>query len=238
MARSRRAAKSAPRGPGHPVRWRSSRALDVSVRPLCQGVPPSRSPKRRSPMRCVTAAAARAGRASRASSPGGRSRAAHRDARSVERFAARAEAMLASSIDQALWQCERCAVAAFEEFIWEHRGDEAGALAAATARCGRGGDAAPRGCVFRRTRRPARDDAPRRITVPSVYFSEGGVVAGASPVRRSVLREVIPAVERVPWTPSSTGRRASSLSSIRRRRWQRHSSRSCLSKAIQSWLAW
>lgn len=54
-----------------------------------------------------------------------------RDARSVERFAARAEAMLASSIDQALWQCERCAVAAFEEFIWEHRGDEAGALAAA-----------------------------------------------------------------------------------------------------------
>ncbi len=54
-----------------------------------------------------------------------------RDARSVERFAARAEAMLASSIDEALWRCECSAAAAFEEFIWEHRGDEAGALAAA-----------------------------------------------------------------------------------------------------------
>ena len=54
-----------------------------------------------------------------------------RDARSVERFAARAEAMLGSSIDEALWLCECCAAAAFEEFIWEHRGDEAGALAAA-----------------------------------------------------------------------------------------------------------
>jgi hypothetical protein len=54
-----------------------------------------------------------------------------RDARSVERFAERAEAMLGSSIDQALWQVECCAAAGFEEFIWEHRGDEAGALAAA-----------------------------------------------------------------------------------------------------------
>ncbi len=54
-----------------------------------------------------------------------------RDARSVERFAERAEAMLASSIDEALWHVERCAVAGFDEFIWEHRGDEAGALAAA-----------------------------------------------------------------------------------------------------------
>jgi hypothetical protein len=54
-----------------------------------------------------------------------------RDARSVERFAARAEAMLGSAIDEALWLCECCALAAFEEFIWEHRGDEAGALAAA-----------------------------------------------------------------------------------------------------------
>jgi hypothetical protein len=54
-----------------------------------------------------------------------------RDARSVETFAARAEAMLGASIDQALWQVERCAVATFDEFIWEHRGDEAEALAAA-----------------------------------------------------------------------------------------------------------
>jgi hypothetical protein len=54
-----------------------------------------------------------------------------RDARSVELFAARAEAMLGSSIDEALWQVERCAVAAFDEFIWEHRGDEERGLAAA-----------------------------------------------------------------------------------------------------------
>jgi hypothetical protein len=54
-----------------------------------------------------------------------------RDARSVERFAERAEAMLAASIDDALWRVERCAAAGFEEFVWEHRGDEAGALAAA-----------------------------------------------------------------------------------------------------------
>jgi predicted exporter len=54
-----------------------------------------------------------------------------RDARAVETFAARAEAMLSNSIDEALWQVERCAIEAFEEFVWEHRGDEAGALAAA-----------------------------------------------------------------------------------------------------------
>jgi hypothetical protein len=54
-----------------------------------------------------------------------------RDARQVEPLAARAEAMLASLFDQALWEVERRAVESWHEYRSDHRGDREAALTAA-----------------------------------------------------------------------------------------------------------
>ena len=54
-----------------------------------------------------------------------------RDPRTVEYLSDAAEAMLASLIDQALWEAERTAICAREEHLEEHPGDTAGALAVA-----------------------------------------------------------------------------------------------------------
>jgi len=55
----------------------------------------------------------------------------YRDPRSVDALAESAEAMLAASIDQALWTVEKSALDAWDEFVGEHGGDEQGGLAAA-----------------------------------------------------------------------------------------------------------
>jgi hypothetical protein len=55
----------------------------------------------------------------------------HRDARMVEPFAERAEAMLAPLVDQALWRVERHVATAREEYLELRPRDDAGARAAA-----------------------------------------------------------------------------------------------------------
>lgn len=55
----------------------------------------------------------------------------HRDARLVERLAVSAEAMLASAIDEALWQVERAAIDGRDGVLAERPGDVEAALAAA-----------------------------------------------------------------------------------------------------------
>ena len=55
----------------------------------------------------------------------------HRDPRSVEALAGSAEGMLAAEIDEALWEVERSAIRAREEFLEEHPGEVDQALAAA-----------------------------------------------------------------------------------------------------------
>jgi hypothetical protein len=55
----------------------------------------------------------------------------HRDARSVEALSASAEAMLASAIDEALWEVERDAIRSWQEYLEERPDDGDGALAAA-----------------------------------------------------------------------------------------------------------
>jgi hypothetical protein len=54
-----------------------------------------------------------------------------RDPRAVEYLAEAAEAMLASLVDDALWEVERSAICAWEEHLEEHPGDTRGALAVA-----------------------------------------------------------------------------------------------------------
>ena len=54
-----------------------------------------------------------------------------RDPRTVECLSDSAEAMLASLIDEALWEVERSAICAWEEHLEEHPGDTDGALAVA-----------------------------------------------------------------------------------------------------------
>jgi len=49
----------------------------------------------------------------------------------VEPFAARAEALMAAAIDDALWQVERVAIDGRDELLVEQPGDLAAALAAA-----------------------------------------------------------------------------------------------------------
>jgi hypothetical protein len=55
----------------------------------------------------------------------------HRDARMVEGLAATAEAMLASAIDDALWQVERAAIEGRDGVLSRRPGDVDAALAAA-----------------------------------------------------------------------------------------------------------
>jgi hypothetical protein len=55
----------------------------------------------------------------------------HRDPRSVEALSELAEAMLASLIDEALWEVERRAIDSRDEFLELRPGDPDGALAAA-----------------------------------------------------------------------------------------------------------
>jgi hypothetical protein len=55
----------------------------------------------------------------------------HRDARSVESLAETAEAMFAPLIDEALWELERHALTARDEYLEERPGEVADALAAA-----------------------------------------------------------------------------------------------------------
>ncbi len=55
----------------------------------------------------------------------------HRDARSVDALASYAEALLAQSIDQALWTVEQRAIESFQEFVHDHRGDAERARTAA-----------------------------------------------------------------------------------------------------------
>ena len=52
-----------------------------------------------------------------------------RDPRTVEYLSDSAEALLATLIDQALWEVERSAICAWEEHLEEHPGDTDGALA-------------------------------------------------------------------------------------------------------------
>jgi hypothetical protein len=52
-----------------------------------------------------------------------------RDPRTVEYLSDAAEAMLASLIDDALWEVERSAICAWEEHLEDHPGDTRGALA-------------------------------------------------------------------------------------------------------------
>ncbi len=59
-----------------------------------------------------------------------------RDPRAVEYLSDCAEAMLASLIDEALWEVERCAICAWEEHLEEHPGDRDGAAAVARLDCG------------------------------------------------------------------------------------------------------
>ena len=54
-----------------------------------------------------------------------------RDPRTVEHLSDSAEAMLATLIDEALWEVERSAICAWEEHLDEHPGDTDGALAVA-----------------------------------------------------------------------------------------------------------
>jgi hypothetical protein len=54
-----------------------------------------------------------------------------REPRTVEYLSESAEALLASLIDDALWEVERSAICAWEEHLEEHPGDRGGALAVA-----------------------------------------------------------------------------------------------------------
>jgi hypothetical protein len=54
-----------------------------------------------------------------------------RDARAVDALADAAEAMLGVAIDEALWPVEKSALDGWDEFLGEHGGDAADALAAA-----------------------------------------------------------------------------------------------------------
>jgi hypothetical protein len=54
-----------------------------------------------------------------------------REPRTVEYLSEAAEAMLASLIDDALWEVERSAICAWEEHLEEHPGDTGSALAVA-----------------------------------------------------------------------------------------------------------
>ena len=54
-----------------------------------------------------------------------------RDPRTVEYLSESAETMLASLIDEALWEVERSAICAWEEHLEEHPGDMDGARAVA-----------------------------------------------------------------------------------------------------------
>jgi hypothetical protein len=55
----------------------------------------------------------------------------HRDPRSVEALSATAEAMLASLVDDALWEVEHGAIETRDEFLDEHPGELEAALTAA-----------------------------------------------------------------------------------------------------------
>jgi hypothetical protein len=60
----------------------------------------------------------------------------NRDPRSVEHLSQAAESMLATLIDEALWEVERAAICTWEEYLEERPRDAAGALAAATLDAG------------------------------------------------------------------------------------------------------